>query len=606
MGAVNPEFVLRLESLLSRVYPKEHIGDLIKKILRLSDKWRHGAHRSSEWVDGTNVYLITYGDTISQPDQAPLATLNNFAQKHLKESISDIHILPMYPYSSDDGFSVIDYRRIDEHLGSWSDIQQLSSHFNMMFDCVINHISRSSAWLKGYINDEPEYRDYFIEAKPELDYSRVVRPRASPLLTPFIKADGDQLYLWTTFSEDQIDINFKNPKVLLESIDVLLQYAASGGQSIRLDAIGYIWKEMGTTCIHRPQAHNIIKLWRTILDEVIPGTRIITETNVPHHENISYFGEGDEAHMVYQFALPPLTLHAFLREDTRKLTQWAQGLNAEAHYPKTTYFNFLSSHDGIGLRPTETFLDDDERKYMAQETQRKEGRVSYKDNGDGTHSPYELNINYLSAITEANDSTELKTRKFLAAQALLLSFLGVPALYIHSLLGSENDLDGMHQSGISRRINRKKLKLDELEKELDTTGSLRSEVFNGLKKLIAIRRSRPAFSPQAGQRVFELGDKLFAIERFDPKTDNRISCISNISSQPQTFKLSIEGQDLIGGETFTGQMRLQPWQVVWIEHKQKEPERMSGMRRWRRKVMISLKRSKANRLLKGKWGKAKR
>ncbi|MCC3718715.1 alpha-amylase family glycosyl hydrolase [Rouxiella badensis] len=606
MGAVNPEFVLRLESLLSRVYPKEHIGDLIKKILHLGEKWNYGAHRSSQWVDGTNIYLITYGDTISQPDKPPLATLNHFAQKHLKDIISDIHILPMYPYSSDDGFSVIDYRRIDEHLGGWSDIHHLSANFNMMFDCVINHISRSSEWLKGYIKDDPYYHDYFIEANPELDYSRVVRPRASPLLTPFIKADGTELYLWTTFSEDQIDINFKNPQVLLESIDVILQYAASGAQSIRLDAIGYIWKEMGTTCIHRPQTHNIIKLWRTILDEVIPGTRIITETNVPHNENISYFGEGDEAHMVYQFALPPLTLHAFLREDTRKLTQWAQGLNAEAHYPKTTYFNFLSSHDGIGLRPTETFLDDDERKYLAQETLRKEGRVSYKDNGDGTHSPYELNINYLSAITEADDSVELKTRKFLAAQSLLLAFMGVPAIYIHSLLGSENDLEGMHQSGLSRRINRKKLHLDEVEAELEKKGSLRSEVFNGLKRLIEIRRTHPAFSPQAGQRIFELSEKLFAFERYDPKSENRISCIFNISSQSQPFKLAVEGKDLISGEPFSGQMRLQPWQVVWIEHKLKAPERLGRLRRWRKKIFISLKRSDANRLLTGRTKKAKR
>ncbi|CAM3669223.1 sugar phosphorylase [Rouxiella silvae] len=606
MGAVNPEFVLRLESLLSRVYPKEHIGDLIKKILHLGEKWNYGAHRSQQWVDGTNIYLITYGDTISQPDKPPLATLNHFAHQHLNDTISDIHILPMYPYSSDDGFSVIDYRRIDDHLGGWSDIHHLAANFNLMFDCVINHISRSSDWLKGYINDEPYYRDYFIDANPELDYSRVVRPRASPLLTPFIKADGTELYLWTTFSEDQIDINFKNPQVLLESIDVILQYAASGGQSIRLDAIGYIWKEMGTPCIHRPQAHNIIKLWRTILDEVIPGTRIITETNVPHHENISYFGEGDEAHMVYQFALPPLTLHAFLRQDTRTLTQWAQGLNAEAHYPKTTYFNFLSSHDGIGLRPTETFLDDNERKYLAQETQRKEGRVSYKDNGDGTHSPYELNINYLSAITEVDDSIELKANKFLAAQALLLSFMGVPAIYIHSLLGSENDLEGMHQSGLSRRISRKKLQLDDVEKELTQPGSLRSRVFNGIKKLIAIRRTRPAFSPQAGQRVFELGDKLFALERYDPKSENRISCIFNISGQSQTFKLAVEGKDLIAGEQFTGQMRLQPWQVVWIEHKLKAPERLGRLRRWRKKIFISLKRSEANRLLTGRPRKAKR
>lgn len=598
MSSVNLEYVLRLESLLSRIYPREHIADLLKKILHLADKWNYGKHRTTDWVDGTNIYLITYGDNIRHGEQPPLATLNHFANTYLREIISDIHILPMYPYSSDDGFSVIDYRRIDEHLGGWSDIHHLSANFNLMFDCVINHISRSSDWMKGYLHDDPYYKDYFIASNPELDYSRVVRPRASPLLTPFIKPDGNELYLWTTFSEDQVDINFKNPQVLLESIDVLLQYAASGGQSIRLDAIGYIWKEVGTRCIHMPQAHNIIKVWRTILDEVIPGTRIITETNVPHHENISYFGEGDEAHMVYQFPLPPLTLHAFLRQDTTTLTQWAQSLNAEARYPDTTYFNFLASHDGIGLRPTETFLSDDERKYMAQETLRKEGRVSYKDNGDGTHSPYELNINYLSALTNPEDNDELKARKFLAAQALLLSFIGVPAIYIHSLLGSENDLDGMHQSGINRRINRKKLELEKVEAELEKKDSLSGRVFYGLQTLIKHRREHPAFSPQAGQRVFDLGKSLFAMERYDPKTEDRISCVFNISDHSQVLKLAVEGKDLIGGEAFNGQMRLQPWQVVWIKHKLKAPERLGRLRRWRMKIIkrtrrytISIKRT---------------
>lgn len=560
------EFAQRLETLLSSIYPREHIADLIREIFHLAEKWQYGAHKNSQWVDGNSVYLITYGDSIQHNDQKPLATLNQFARKHLRHIISDIHILPMFPYSSDDGFSVIDYRRVDEHLGGWSDLQQLSEQFSLMFDCVINHISRSSDWMQGYLQDEPYYKDYFIEANPELDYSRVVRPRALPLLSPFIKADGSQIYLWTTFSEDQVDINFKNPQVLLESIDVLLQYAASGGQSIRLDAIGYIWKEPGTACIHLPQTHNIIKVWRTLLDYILPGTRLITETNVPHHENISYFGHGDEAHMVYQFPLPPLTLHAFLRQDTRVLTQWAKGLSAEARYPHTTYFNFLASHDGIGLRPTETFLDDSDRLFMAQEVIRKQGRVSYKDNGDGTHSPYELNINYLSAITEPEDKNEQKANKFIAAQSVLLSIVGVPAIYYHSLLGSENDLEGMHQSGINRRINRQKLTLQELEFELASHNSLRALVFNGLSDLIAIRRAHSAFSPQSGQRVMELGHSLFALERYDPQQEDRISCVVNISDRRQPLTLELPGEDLISGKAFNGSMTLQPWQVVWIKH----------------------------------------
>lgn len=566
MSANKLEFAQRLEKLLGYVYPREHIGDVLRQIFRLVAKWQYGKHPNPHWVDGNTVYLITYGDSLHHADEKPLATLNQFARNHFDEIITDIHILPMYPYSSDDGFSVIDYRLIDEHLGGWGDLKTLSKKFNLMFDCVINHVSRSSDWVRGFMHDDPNYAGYLIAANPALDYSRVVRPRSSRLLTPMTKANGEMVYLWTTFSDDQIDINFHNPQVLLESIDILLQYAASGGQSIRLDAIGYIWKEPGTRCIHLPQAHNIIKVWRTVLDYVIPGTRLITETNVPHHENISYFGHGDEAHMVYQFPLPPLTLHAFLRQDTTVLTKWAHGLSAEARYPETTFFNFLASHDGIGLRPTETFLDDSERQFMAQEVIRKEGRVSHKDNGDGTFSPYELNINYLSALTEKQDSNGLKAKKFIAAQSLLLSFVGVPALYYHSLLGSENDVDGMHQSGINRRINRQKLDVEKVEAELANPESLRAKVYSGLRHLITLRRAHPAFAPSSGQRVLDLGKSLFGLERYDPKNEDRISCVINVTDHKVGLALDEQGHELISDTPFTGKMTLTPWQVVWIQH----------------------------------------
>ncbi|GAM59106.1 putative sucrose phosphorylase [Vibrio ishigakensis] len=301
----------KIYNKVAALYGEDQATTITSDIHALMQKWQGKAPNYADWVDESTAYLITYGDSFHQEGEPTLSTMKRFADKYLANAISNIHILPMFPYTSDDGFSVVDYRKVDPELGDWNELNALSENFDLMYDCVINHISKSSDWFQRFLAGDEAYQDYFVESDPSLDYSSVTRPRALPLLTPFTKASGETTHVWTTFSDDQIDINFKSPKVLLESIDILLMYAANGGRSIRLDAIGFIWKVLNSSCIHLPEAHEIIKLWRIILDEVMPGTLIITETNVPHKENISYFGGGDEAHMVYQFPLPPLTLHVY-------------------------------------------------------------------------------------------------------------------------------------------------------------------------------------------------------------------------------------------------------------------------------------------------------
>ncbi|OPH54165.1 sugar phosphorylase [Vibrio campbellii] len=550
-----------------KLYGEASATEITDDILALMKKWQDKAPQYQNWVDQRTSYLITYGDSFSTQAEPTLATMKTFADRHLKGALSNIHILPMFPYTSDDGFSVVDYRQVDPNLGNWEQLNALSENFELMYDCVINHISKSSDWFQGYLAGDAKYQDYFVESDPSLDYSSVTRPRALPLHTPFSKASGETVHVWTTFSDDQIDINFHSPKVLLESIDILLMYAANGGRSIRLDAIGFIWKKLGTTCIHLEEAHEIIKLWRIILDEVMPGTLLITETNVPHKENVSYFGAGDEAHMVYQFPLPPLTLHALMSENSETLTQWATSLTNEAmarlaQGDKTTYFNFLASHDGIGVRPTEGILTDEDRQMMCAQVERKGGRVNYKNNGDGTQSPYELNINYLSAITEPTDSIDDKAKKFIAAQSILLSFIGVPAIYYHSLLGSENDVQGMLDSGINRRINREKLDLSKLESELADEDSLRSKVFKSMTHLLTLRQQYAAFSPQASQQVLNLGDGIFALQRGDGEEAIRFAV--NLTSQARAVVLADSGFDLISEQLMPTEFELAPYQFVWL------------------------------------------
>ncbi|WP_276717060.1 alpha-amylase family glycosyl hydrolase [Caloranaerobacter azorensis] len=329
------------------LYGEEKNNKIFESMMKLIERYQNNICNSSgkEWVDEKGIFLITYGDSIRQEGNSGIKALHEFLNKYLKGIITNVHILPFYPYSSDDGFSVIDYFRVNPELGNWNDIENMSKDFDLMFDAVINHISAKSEWFQGYLKGEEEYENFFIETEPCPELSKVTRPRALPLLTKFETSKGEK-YIWTTFSEDQIDLNFKNEKVLLKIIELILFYVSKGAKTIRLDAIGYLWKEVGTSCIHLKQTHKVIQLFRDILDIVAPETILITETNVPHKDNISYFGDGyNEAQMVYQFPLPPLVLNAYQTGNASYLLKWADSL--EQISSRTTFFNFHAP----GLNP---------------------------------------------------------------------------------------------------------------------------------------------------------------------------------------------------------------------------------------------------------------
>lgn len=569
----------RLLEKIAFVYGEEKADDIYTALNNLMEKYKADRiPKDKQWVDEKDVMLITYGDNIKEKGKSPLKSLKEFLQNNVKDVINSVHILPFYPYSSDDGFSVIDYRKVNPELGTWEDIQNFSKEFYLMFDGVINHISKESDWFQGYLKGDEKYRRYFIEADPKQDYSSVTRPRALPLLTKFRTSHGEK-FLWTTFSDDQIDLNYENEEVLLEIIDILLTYAKLGARYIRLDAIGYLWKKIGTSCIHLDETHTIIQLIRDVLDEVYPGTIIITETNVPHKDNISYFGNGyNEAHMVYQFPLPPLTLYSFLSGNAKYLTKWAQSLEPTSN--KTTFFNFLASHDGIGVRPAEGILSEQQIEWLCEKVKEHQGFVSYKDNGDGTQSPYELNINYLDALSHPDDAQELKVKRFIAAQSILFSMIGVPGIYIHSLLGSQNDHEGVKETGRYRSINREKLCRNQLEEQLSNPDSLRYQVFHKIKELLKIRINQSAFHPNGEQRVLELDKRVFSLIRKSIDGRETILSFTNVSNEEVTIQLNFLDLNLAHSNEYMNlltnekvivqdsliQVVLKPYEVAWLKN----------------------------------------
>lgn len=504
---------------------------------------RHGAGRPR--LDETAAFLITYGDSVRRAGETPLQTLGEVLADHVGDIVSDVHLLPMFPWTSDDGFAVVDHRRINPELGTWDDIAALEKHHRLMFDFVANHVSASSPWFTGWLDDDPAYDGFFIARDPSFDTSRVVRPRVSPLFHAFARPDGGATEAWTTFGPDQVDVNVGTVEALLELTDVLLDYVKRGAAAIRLDAIGFLWKESGTTCLHLPQTHAVVKLWRLLVDHVAPGTQLLTETNVPHAENISYFGDGtDESHLVYQFALPPLVLHSFVSGSTDKLTAWAREITGPVS-STATWFNFLASHDGIGLRPTEGILDDDERAALVTRTLDHGGAVSMA-NVHGRETVYELNISYLDALVapEEVDDVEVVAARALCAHSILLAFIGVPAIYLHSLVGSGADREGMRASGINRRINRAVLDADTLEREL-AGDPRRSAVFSGIAHLLRTRRQQPAFSPYGTQQVEDHGPGLVVLRR-GAGTPHELVCVASVRPEP-TVVGTVEGTDVLTG-----------------------------------------------------------
>lgn len=554
---------LHLEQQLASLYQGDKLkqaNDLFNQLLK---EYNKNDFKETTPCTQETVYLITYGDSFFESGKVPLQVLKEVVADQLAETVSDVHLLPMFPYTSDDGFSVTDYLEINSSLGDWRNIEDLAFKKRLMFDFVANHMSKSSKWFESYLNQEDDFEDAFVTWDPSFDATNVTRPRTSPLFHSYQNKQGTERQVWTTFSEDQVDVNPKDPKMLVRLTKILLEYVRRGATSVRLDAIGFLWKESGTTSMHLPQTHMIIQIWRKILDYYAPNTQIITETNVPHKDNISYFGNGsNEANQVYQFPLPPLVLHSFVTGSAEKLSQWASEIQPISK--TSTYFNFLASHDGIGLRPTEGILNDGDRENLVERVKENGGRISYKNNPDGSQSVYEMNINYSEALKTQGEE-HLTTKKMIAAHHLLLSFIGVPAIYVHSIFGSKNDQLAVEESGINRRINRGKLNQTELYKAL-SSDDYRKQIFEGLSDLILIRKKEKAFDPYGSQQVQQVHPGIFSVVR--ESMNERIVSYTNVTNETIAIR-TVSGQDLISGDSVAGELILGAYDVAWIKEEVK-------------------------------------
>jgi sucrose phosphorylase len=552
-----------IEALRDRLLATMRIDD-VKNII--APKQHH-----NNW-DQEDVILITYGDSVEAAGEKPLRTLHTFLSTYCSDTINSVHILPFFPYSSDDGFSVIDYSSVNESLGGWDDIEAITQDYRFMSDVVINHCSSRSAWFTNFIKGEGPGHDFFYTASPTEDLSKVVRPRTSELLR-FTETEYGEKHVWCTFSHDQVDFDFSNPNVLDTFVSIIRQYLDSGIRIFRLDAVAFLWKKIGTDCINLEQTHEAVRLLRTLVEHAVEKAVIITETNIPNRQNLTYFGNANEAHGIYNFSLPPLLVNSLVTGSCKHLKSWLCSMPPAQN--GTFFFNFIASHDGIGLRPAEGLLDDKELTNLVNTMQNFGGRISWRQSENGEQKAYEINIALFDALqgtTKGTDKWGLE--RFICAHAVMFGLEGIPGLYIHSLLGTGNDYERVKNTSHNRSINRHKWDFEALEGLLKDESSQQAKVYKRMTELLSIRKKQPAFHPNATQFTLQLGDKIFGFWRQSLMRNQSIFCVYNMSDEPQMLRLvdlnligTDEWLDLISNEKIALEdleYELRPYQSLWI------------------------------------------
>jgi sucrose phosphorylase len=563
-----------LQAIYHEVAPQLSVDALCKEIItlmRLDEEFHDTVPHKNNW-DQQDMVLITYGNSVQQQDEAPLKTLHRFLDAEVKGFINGVHILPFFPFCSDDGFAVMDYYQVNDKLGDWDDIEAIAGDYRLMADLVINHGSSSGEWFDNFIKGEGPGHDYFFTTAPDTPVSQVVRPRTSPLLRETETADGTK-YVWCTFSHTQVDFDFRNPEVLKEFIQIVRFYLDKGIRIFRLDAVAFLWKKPGTSCLNLAETHEVVRLMRSLIQHAQPDAVIITETNIPNRENLSYFGNANEAHCIYNFSLPPLLVNTLVTGNCFYLKQWLMSMPPAQN--GTAYFNFIASHDGIGLRPAEGLLSDSEIASLISTMQQFGGQISWRAGDNGVKKPYEINISLFDALQGTTQGwDEWNTDRFICAHAIMLALEGIPGIYIHSLLATSNDTDKLERSGQNRGINRHEWDYEQLQSELANPESQHARVSGLLKKLVHLRQQQRAFHPNATQFTLHMGEQLFGFWRQSIDRRQSIFCIFNVSDTPQPLRIAElnlivtdRWWDLISGHIFdesTEVFTLAPYQVLWI------------------------------------------
>ena len=457
------------------------------------------------------VMLITYADSLGKN----LKDLDSILDTHYKDAVGGVHVLPFFPSSADRGFAPVCYDKVDPAFGDFGDIEKLSEKYYLMFDFMVNHISAQSEYFKDFLKnkDNSKYKDMFIRYKDfwengepsqkqvDLIYKR--KPRAPYIDAEF--ADGTTEKIWCTFCEEQIDLDVSKQMTIDFIKNTIKNMCSHGASVIRLDAFAYAIKKPDTNCFFvEPDIWNLLYDIDKTANEA--GAEILPE--IHEHYTIP-LKIADKGFWIYDFALPVLTLHALYNHTGEYLKKWMEKCPMKQ-------FTTLDTHDGIGIVDVKDLIPDEDIEKIKDQMYSQGANVKaiYNSEKYNNLDIYQVNTTYYSALGN-ND------KAYLLARAIQFFAPGIPQVYYVGMLAGANDIELLEKTKNGRDINRHYYSVEEVEE------NQKREVVQGLKKLMILRNTDPAFSLEGNIEIETEGDSLVITRSY---LDNKIILKANLTT----------------------------------------------------------------------------
>ena len=569
------------------------------------DKQREANHEwflSQEWVG-----MALYADGFAGDLQGLRSHLG-----YLQElGVNMVHIMPILKCprgASDGGYAVSDFRDIDDRIGTLVDLQQLSADMRrrgilLTLDVVVNHTSDEHAWAQRARAGDERYRDYYytFETRDVPDMFEETMPEIFPQTAPgnFTFDETMQRWVMTVFNRYQWDLNYSNPAVFIEMLDIVLYWANQGADIVRLDAVAFLWKKIGTTCQNEREAHLILQLMKDCSQVTAPGVLFIAEAIVAPVEIIRYFGEdaviAKECEIAYNATFMALLWESVATKSAKLLDQGIRSLPDKLD--RATWLNYVRCHDDIGLGFDDAdivragyepfahrrfLVDYFTGVYDASPARGQPFGVNDK-TGDARISGSLASLAGLEEAIERNDEAAIARSidLILLLHSMIMSFGGLPLLYYGDEVGTLNDssfMTDVAKATDSRWIHRPRIDWGKAEQR-KRHGTVQERIFRGIQKMIAVRKSTPAFADYNNRVLLDTANPhLFAFMRINPfVSGDNVLVVGNFDASPQSLTLTDLGnrdqfergqlRDLYSGEgpqQFNDQLVVPPYRFYWL------------------------------------------
>jgi amylosucrase len=525
--------------------------------------------------------------------------------------VNMLHIMPMMKCptgASDGGYAISDFKDIDERYGNLADLRELADHLRkrdmlLTLDVVVNHTSDQHEWAGKAMKGEEKYQQYYymFPDRDIPDMFEETMPEIFPETSPgnFTWNEDAQRWVMTVFNSYQWDLNYSNPAVFISMIDVILFWANQGADIIRLDAVAFLWKKIGTICQNEREAHLILQLMKDCCQVTAPGVVFIAEAIVTPTEIVKYFGEdaiiAKECEIAYNATFMALLWDSVATKNAKLLTQSIKSLPSKLN--RATWLNYIRCHDDIGLGFDDRdivaagyepfshrrFLLDYFTGAFAESVAKGVPFGRNLKTGDARISGSLASLVGLQGALEHQDEKMIEDaiRMILLMHSMIMSFGGIPLLYYGDEIGTLNDdsyLLDEHKAHDTRWIHRPRIDWEKAEQR-HTHGSVEQRIFTGIQKLIAVRKSIPAFADFNNRELIEINNEhLFAFIRYHAERNaEQVLVVANFNSKPQHLNLADLGnrgqfqyahlRDYVTGDTpaiFKDTLVIPPYHFYWL------------------------------------------